>query len=55
MFDEMVEATAMLPTLATRSQLPEGVSAVTLDQDGCALAADFYLKMLRDAAQGFRP
>jgi hypothetical protein len=51
----MAEATAMLPTLATQSQLPAGVSAVTLDQDGCPLAADHYLKMLKDAAQGFKP
>jgi hypothetical protein len=55
MFDEMDEATALLPTLATQSQLPAGVSAVTLDQDGCPLAADHYLKMLKDAAQGFKP
>jgi hypothetical protein len=55
MFDEMDEATAMLPTLATQSELPVGVGAVTLDQDGCPLAADHYLQMLKEAAQGFKP
>jgi hypothetical protein len=55
MFDEMDEATAMLPTLARQAQVPEGISAVTLDQDGCALPADHYLQALKDAALRLKP
>jgi hypothetical protein len=52
MFDEMDEATAMLPMLARQAQVPVGIGSVTLDQDGCALAADHYLQALKEAAQG---
>jgi hypothetical protein len=55
MFDEMDEATAMLPMLAHQAQVPAGVSAVTLDQDGCSLPADHYLQALKDAALRFKP
>jgi hypothetical protein len=55
MFDEMDEATALLPTLAHQAQVPAGVSAVTLDQDGCSLPADYYLQALKDAALRFKP
>ena len=55
MFDEMDEATAMLPMLPCQAQVPAGVSAVTLDQDGCSLPADHYLQALKDAALRFKP
>jgi hypothetical protein len=55
MFDEIDEATGMLPPLTTQAQVPEGVSAVTLDQDGCRLAADFYLQAMKEAAAAFKP
>jgi hypothetical protein len=50
MFDELDESTAMLPILSGPDQLPPGVTAVTLGQDGCMLSADFYLKSLNQAA-----
>jgi len=50
MFDEVDEATAMMPTLASQDQLPAGVSAVSLDMDGCALPSDFYLGSMARAA-----
>jgi hypothetical protein len=55
MFDEMDEATAMLPTLATQAQVPVGVTAVTLDQDGCQLPADYYLQALKQGASMVKP
>lgn len=46
MFDEMDEGTAFLPTLAHSSEQPVGVSALSLDIDGCNLDSDFYLKQI---------
>lgn len=54
MFDEVDEATAMLPTLPTQVGVPVGAVMVGLDQDGCTLASDHYLRALKGAAAVMR-
>jgi hypothetical protein len=53
MFDELDEATAMVPAVTQYSQLPEGAEGVYLDIDGCQLASDAYTKMIGEIAQSF--
>lgn len=59
MFDEVDEGTALFPTVKTRAQSLAGVDTVTLDEDGCALAEDWYLRVTGRAArylhEGRRP
>jgi hypothetical protein len=52
MFDEMDEGTAMLPTVTRSDKLPEGASLLYLNQDGCSLPADWYLRVA-GTASGF--
>ena len=52
MFDEMDEGTAMLPTVTRSDRLPEGSKLLYLNQDGCSLPADWYLRVA-GAASGF--
>ncbi len=50
MFDEVDEGTAIYKTLPHRSQH----DVLVLDADGCNLASDFYLALVRDEARAFR-
>lgn len=45
MFDEVDEATAIMPVVAKRDALPAGTGLIALDQDGCDLPADWYLRV----------
>jgi hypothetical protein len=54
MFDEMDEATALLPTLAWPSELPKDSTMLTLNQDGCLLPEDWYLHITGLAADKLR-
>lgn len=54
MFDEVDEATAMLPTAAQAEMLPLNSKMVTLDADGCALPDDWYLQLAGRAAAALR-
>jgi hypothetical protein len=52
MFDEVDEATALFPLETRMDRLPVGASMVFLNQDGCALPDDWYLRVA-GAAAGF--
>lgn len=44
MFDEVDEGTALLPAQPTAQAFPLGYRGVALDEDGCSMTADAYLK-----------
>jgi hypothetical protein len=52
MFDEADEGTAIFPAETRPERLPAGASMVYLDQDGCSLPDDWYLRVT-GAAAGF--
>lgn len=45
MFDEVDEGTAIMPTVTTPAKLPRGAQMVYLNEDGCALPDDWYLRI----------
>ena len=45
MFDEVNEGTALMPTVTEQSQLPVGSKMLVLNQDGCNLPDDWYLRV----------
>jgi hypothetical protein len=45
MFDEVDEATAVMPVVARKDNLPLGTNLIALDEDGCDLPADWYLRI----------
>jgi len=45
MFDEVNEGTALMPTETVQTQLPNNSKMVYLNQDGCSLPDDWYLKV----------
>ncbi len=45
MFDEVDEATAIMPVVAKRADLPLGTDLIGLDEDGCELPSDWYLRV----------
>jgi hypothetical protein len=51
MFDEVDEATALMPTEARREALPHDASMIYLNNDGCTLPEDWYLNVTGKAAQ----
>lgn len=51
MFDEVDEATAIFPAETRVDKLPLGTSMVVLNQDGCDLPDDWYLRVTGKAAQ----
>lgn len=51
MFDEVDEGTAVFPVEAHANTHPPGVRMVSLDQDGCALPEDWYLRVAGKAAR----
>jgi len=53
MFDELDEGTAFLPAQATQSGFPVGAQGVSLDQDGCRLASDWYVTLMGRMAANF--
>jgi hypothetical protein len=50
MFDEVDEGTALYRTIPTKDGLPAGATLIALDQDGCQLPADWYLRVTGKAA-----
>jgi hypothetical protein len=54
MFDEVDEGTAILPVARHAAELPAGAAMVTLDEDGCDLAPDAYLRIAGKAAELLR-
>jgi hypothetical protein len=52
MFDEADEGTAILPAETRMDKLPGGTNMVFLNQDGCNLSDDWYLRVT-GAAAGF--
>lgn len=54
MFDEVDEGTALFPTEPQKHNLPEGGQMAFLNQDGCALADDWYLRITGKAASYLR-
>src|SRR5258706_3794970 len=51
MFDELDERTALLPAETREDMLPAGSHMVYLNQDGCSLPDDWYLRVTGKAAQ----
>jgi hypothetical protein len=51
MFDEVDEGTAIFPVEAHADQLPSGARMVYLDQDGCSLPDDWYLRIVGAASE----
>lgn len=54
MFDEVNEGTALFPTETRMDKLPVGANMVFLNQDGCALPDDWYLRVTGKAAEFLR-
>jgi hypothetical protein len=54
MFDEVDESTAIFKVAASRRDAPSEVPLVTLDADGEALPADWYLRLAREAQRKLR-
>jgi hypothetical protein len=54
MFDEVDEGTALLPVETRMDKLPVGANMVFLNQDGCALPDDWYLRVTGKAAEALR-
>jgi hypothetical protein len=45
MFDEVDEATAIMPVVSQSEELPPGTRLIALDQDGCDLPSDWFLRI----------
>ena len=54
MFDEVDEGTALFPTEPRKEKLPQGGQMAFLNQDGCALPEDWYLRITGKAAHYLR-
>jgi hypothetical protein len=54
MFDEVDEGTAVFPVETRLDKLPMGANMVVLNQDGCALPDDWYLRVTGKAAEYLR-
>ncbi|SFI17797.1 hypothetical protein SAMN04515618_112126 [Collimonas sp. OK307] len=54
MFDEVDEGTALFPAETRQDKLPVGASMVFLNQDGCSLPDDWYLRVTGKAAEYLR-
>jgi len=54
MFDEVDEGTAMFPTETRADKLPDKAKLVFLNEDGCSLPDDWYLRVLGKAADHMR-
>ena len=54
MFDEMDEGTAMLPAVTRPDRLPAGGRFVFLNQEGCSLPSDWYLRVMVPASEFLR-
>ena len=50
MFDELDEGTAILPAVSRADRLPVGSQMVYLNQDGCSLPSDWYVRVAGAAA-----
>jgi hypothetical protein len=50
MFDEVDEGTALFRVEPLADQLPVGAQMISLNQDGCALPDDWYLRVTGQAA-----
>jgi len=54
MFDELDEGTAMMPAVTRADRLPSGSRMLYLNQDGCSLPSDWYLRVTGAAADFLR-
>ena len=54
MFDEVDEGTALFPTETSGDKLPKGGQMTFLNQDGCVLPDDWYLRITGKAAHFLR-
>jgi hypothetical protein len=54
MFDEVDEATALFPTEPRSEKLPVGAKMVFLNQDGCVLPDNWYLRVTEKIAEYLR-
>ncbi len=54
MFDEVDEATAIMPVVARTADLPAGTRLIALDHDGCDLPPDWYLRVSGGLADHLR-
>ena len=51
MFDEVDEGTALFKVANRERELPEGTRMVFLDEDGCSLPSDWYLRITAQASR----
>ncbi|HEV2639120.1 MAG TPA: carbohydrate-binding protein [Actinocrinis sp.] len=51
MFDEYGEGNQILNTAATQQQVPSGSGLLSLDEDGTACSADYYLRLTNDGGR----
>ena len=54
MFDEVDEATAVMPVVTRTGDLPQGTRLIALDHDGCELPSDWYLRVSGSLASYLR-
>ncbi|WP_370459430.1 glycoside hydrolase family 71/99-like protein [Chitinophaga sp. Cy-1792] len=54
MYDEYNEGNQIAKTAATAMDAPAGAGFVTLDEDGTACSADYYLRLTRDGGKMFK-
>jgi hypothetical protein len=54
MFDEVDEATAVMPVITQTEDLPPGSRLIALDHDGCDLPSDWYLQVSGKLAEYLR-
>jgi hypothetical protein len=51
MFDEFNESNQIAKTAATQDEVPAGAGFMTLDEDGTACSADYYLRLTQDGGK----
>ena len=54
MFDEFDEGTALQPAITSAKQFPSGATLLPLDDGGCKVSSDWYLKVTGKAGQLLR-
>jgi len=54
MFDEFNEGNQIVKTAEDQSMVPSGAGFVTLDEDGTACSADYYMRLTNDGGKMFK-
>jgi len=54
MFDEFNEGNQICKTAEDQTMVPAGAGFVTLDEDGTACSADYYMRLTQDGGKMFK-